>query len=114
MHAVEAEDAVGPSRQSVLNQTLENVEIICIDGASSDATLSVNLSRAKKGSRILSCRLASREPEAAERLGLDLARGKVCVFLGSRKAFRSRTVLLELCAEGALRRERDRKLFFRG
>lgn len=38
--------------QSVLNQTLEDIEIICVDGGSTDGTLDIIQQYVKKGNRV--------------------------------------------------------------
>ena len=125
LHALNEEGTVGQRLESVLKQSLEDIEVLCIDGGSADATFAAMLKVSKKDARVIPCRLegpCQQGPEdgeggsgagTAERLGLALARGRVCVFLGCRKAFRTPTILLELCVQGAVRLEQGKDILFR-
>ncbi|MFN4867485.1 MAG: glycosyltransferase family 2 protein [Cyanobium sp.] len=69
---------------SVLSQTFENYELVIVDDASSDKTLSIALSYALRDSRV---RVISNPqnlgPQRSRNIGLNLARGKYIVFLDS-------------------------------
>lgn len=86
-----AESTIAPTMESVKAQTFRDFEHILVDGASTDATLSVARQIGGKELRILS------EPDNglydAMNKGLAMAKGKYLLFLNSGDAFHSPEVL---------------------
>jgi glycosyltransferase involved in cell wall biosynthesis len=71
----------------ILNQSLTNFELICVDDGSEDKTFQILISLAKKDDRI---RVIAKEHEnagAARNLGSVFARGKYIIFLDSDDRF---------------------------
>lgn len=69
---------------SVLNQTFDNIEIICVDDASTDATLSVLSKYSNFDSRIQIVPLRTNGGQGnARNIGLTLAKGKYICFVDS-------------------------------
>lgn len=93
-----AEATIGPTLQSVSEQTFEDYEHLVIDGASTDGTLS--LARRYEGVRILS------EPDKglydAMNKGLSMARGRYVLFLNSGDTFHSKKILSEYARRAQL------------
>ena len=78
-----AEKYLDMCMESLLNQTLKNIEIICVDDGSTDRTWEKLNSFAEKDARV---RLFSQQNQfagAARNLGLSYARGEYLVFLDS-------------------------------
>lgn len=70
--------------QSVINQTFRNLEIICIDDASTDKTLMIANSIAKSDSRICILKNECNKGLSYTRnRGMDIAKGKYIYFLDS-------------------------------
>lgn len=70
---------------SVLNQTLKNIELICVDDCSTDDTIKIVLEIAKTDSRVRVVKLAQNSGGASEprNTGMRLSRGKYIAFLDS-------------------------------
>lgn len=70
---------------SVLNQTLRNLEIICVDDCSTDDTVKIVSELAAQDNRIRICKLAQNSGGASEprNTGMRLSRGKYIAFLDS-------------------------------
>lgn len=66
---------------SIINQTLKEIEIICIDDGSTDSSLNVLENYKKKDKRIIVLQQQNLGAGAARNKGLDLARGKYLSFL---------------------------------
>ena len=68
---------------SVLRQTLQDFELICVDDCSTDNTVQVVMELAQKDSRIRLVKLAQNSGGASEprNMGLRLSRGKYIMFL---------------------------------
>lgn len=71
--------------QSVQRQTLQNIEIICVDDCSTDNTFNIVLEMAKQDGRIRLARLGQNSGGASEprNYGMRLSRGKYIAFLDS-------------------------------
>lgn len=67
--------------RSVMKQTLEDIEIICIDDGSNDDSLSILRRLAKEDPRIIVFEQENAGAGAARNRGLDLARGEYLSFL---------------------------------
>ncbi len=68
---------------SVVNQTLKEIEIICVDDGSTDNSLSILEEYAKKDNRINLLKQENSGAGAARNKGLDSARGEYIYFLDS-------------------------------
>ena len=75
------EEYLSTSLDSILNQTLKNIEIICINDGSTDASLDILENYAKKDARI---KIISKKNEGqgiALNIGLDNAQGEFIAFV---------------------------------
>ena len=69
--------------QSIVNQTLEDIEIICIDDGSTDRSLEILNFFAAHDERITAITQPNSNAGVARNRGLDLARGKYLYFMDS-------------------------------
>ena len=77
------EEYLSTSLDSILNQTLKDIEIICINDGSTDASLDILENYAKKDARI---KIISKKNEGqgiARNIGLDNAQGEFIAFVDS-------------------------------
>jgi glycosyltransferase involved in cell wall biosynthesis len=78
------EEYIRECLDSVLGQTLENLEIICIDDSSSDKTLDILNEYQNQDLRVKSvCHEVNKGPGAARNTGMRLSTGKYIYFLDS-------------------------------
>ena len=75
------EDYLEQCLSSVCTQTLENIEIICVDDGSSDSSLQILEEYAAKDSRVTIIKQKNAGAGAARNHGLSRARGKYLSFL---------------------------------
>ena len=75
------EKYLGESLRSVISQTLQNIEIICVDDGSKDASVSVLKGFAANDSRIRIFQQPNSGVAAARNLGMLHAKGKFLAFL---------------------------------
>ena len=68
---------------SVVNQTLKEIEIICVDDGSTDKSLDILLEYAKKDNRITVLKQENLHAGVARNAGLAVARGEYLSFLDS-------------------------------
>ena len=68
---------------SVINQTLKDIEIICIDDGSTDSSLSILKEYAKKDKRIKIIKQKNLGAGAARNKGIKIAKGEFVIFLDS-------------------------------
>lgn len=68
---------------SVINQTLQDIEIICINDGSTDGSLEILQRYAKKDSRIILVNQANKGIGITRNIGLGLARGEYLAFVDS-------------------------------
>lgn len=68
---------------SVVNQTLKNIEIVCIDDESSDNSLNILNEYSKKDERIKVLKIKKSGPSAARNAGMKIATGKYFGFVDS-------------------------------
>ena len=73
--------------ETLLNQKLKNIEIICIDDGSTDGSLDILQKYQKKDSRIKVFQQENKGAGAARNLGLDNASGEYLLFLDSDDIF---------------------------
>ena len=67
--------------ESVLGQSIKNIEVLCIDAGSDDGTLDIISSYAKDDDRIRIINSAKKSVGYQENLGIKMARGKYVAFL---------------------------------
>lgn len=68
---------------SVINQTLKDIEIICVDDGSTDNSLQILQEYAKKDDRIIVLTQENQKQGAARNKGLSIARGEYIQFVDS-------------------------------
>lgn len=68
---------------SIINQTLKEIEIICIDDGSTDNSISILNKLAQKDNRIKIILQENQGPSAARNAGIDIANGEYLVFIDS-------------------------------
>lgn len=69
--------------ESILNQSLKDIEIICIDDGSTDSSYAICKFLAQKDSRIIVMQQANKGVSAARNKGINSAKGKYIIFLDS-------------------------------
>lgn len=93
------------SLDSIINQTLKEIEIICVDDASTDNSLAILKKYAKKDKRIIVLEQENQGAGVARNTGLDIARGKYLSFLDPDDFFE--LSLLEDCYNKAIETDVD-------
>lgn len=68
---------------SIINQTLKNIEIICIDDGSTDNSLNILKEYANKDTRFIILQQENLHAGIARNAGLKIAKGKYIIFLDS-------------------------------
>ncbi len=76
-----AEDYLGPAMDSIITQTLTDIEIICVDDGSTDASLDIIREYQNNDSRIRIVTETNAGPAIARNNGIRRARGKYIAFL---------------------------------
>lgn len=76
MPSLNVVDYIEKCMESVLGQTLEDIEVICIDADSTDGTHEILLRYAKKDSRVRLFRDDQHSTGYAKNLGIDMAEGE--------------------------------------
>lgn len=69
--------------QSILSQSLREIELICVDDGSTDASPRVLEDLVARDKRIVVAQQANRGPSAARNRGIELARGRFIAFVDS-------------------------------
>ena len=77
------ENRIAESLESVQKQTLENIEIICIDDGSDDSTLKLIMKLAESDKRFMVLHQGNQGVASAKNRGLQYARGRYVLFLYS-------------------------------
>lgn len=77
------EDYLAECIQSVLNQTLENIEVICINDGSTDNSLKILQDFAKIDPRIIIIDQENKGLSTSRNNALKIAKGKYCIFVDS-------------------------------
>ena len=75
------ENRVAASVESAQKQTLENIEILCVDDGSDDSTLRLVMERAEADKRFTVLHQGNQGAASAKNRGLEYARGKYILFL---------------------------------
>lgn len=94
---------------SILSQTLTDIEIICVDDGSSDNSLDILNKYKQKDSRIIILQQKNKGGGAARNLGLSVAQGKYLSFLDSDDFFNHN--MLQSAYEHAERHNADVTIF---
>ncbi len=96
-----AEEYLGQCLDSLLHQTLEEIEIICVDDGSTDSSLEILHQYGEKDNRIQVLTQHNSYAGAARNLGLKAAVGEYLMFLDSDDFFESEMlqVLYEQCIQ---------------
>lgn len=87
------EDYLLECLESVLNQTLTHIEVICVDDGSSDASLSILNEYAKKDNRIKVLRQENKGSGSARNKALAMANGEYVAFMDADDFYPSQDVL---------------------
>lgn len=74
---------VGKTIESVLSQTLKDIEIICVNDGSTDGSLNILLEYANRDNRITVLTQINKGQSASRNAGLSVARGEYIYFLDS-------------------------------
>ena len=61
---------------SVVNQTLKDIEIICVDDGSTDDSLKILMEYAEKDSRVIVLKQQNKGAGVARNYGMTIAKGK--------------------------------------
>ncbi len=100
MPVFNAENTVGRTISSILNQSMQNFELIIVDDGSTDGTAGV-CAQFDSG-KIVCCRQENAGPAAARNTGLAMARGSLICFVDSDDTVREDYLqVLSDCIEGA-------------
>lgn len=83
------ENYIAGNLESIRKQTLKNIEIICIDDGSEDATLRLIMEQAGADRRLTVLRQGNQGTASAKNKGLAHARGKYVMFLYGRDRLRA-------------------------
>ena len=78
-----SEKYLGPCLDSILNQTLHNIEIICVDDDSKDNSLEILNQYAKNDNRVKVLHQVNSGPGPARNRALKIATGEFIIFLDS-------------------------------
>lgn len=91
------EQYIGECLDSVLSQTLRDLEIICVDDCSTDSSPAILAEYAARDSRLRVLRQPSNmRPGAARNRGMDEARGKYLYFMDADDTLAEPSALMEL------------------
>ena len=74
---------------SILSQTLEDIEVICVDDGSTDSSYNILKSLQERDNRVVVLRQNNEFAGTARNKGIDIARGEYLVFLDSDDFFES-------------------------
>ena len=91
------EKYLGECLDSVLGQTLKDIEVLCVNDGSTDGSGGILKCYAKKDSRLKCLEISNSGAAAARNVGLDSAKGEYAIFLDSDDWFR-RAMLAKMFA----------------
>ena len=77
------EKFIGKCLESLVSQTMKDIEIICVDAFSTDKTREIIQDFAKKDSRICMLDDDARSSGYADNLGFDVAKGDYVAYMDS-------------------------------
>ena len=77
------EKYLGPCLDSILGQTLNNIEVICVDDGSTDRSLDILREYEKRDARVKVLTQPNTNAGAARNKGIQQARGEYLSFLDS-------------------------------
>ena len=104
-----ASDFLNQTLNCLENQTLKDIEIICVDDGSSDESYKIIEEHAKKDSRIVAIKQENAGAGAARNTGLGIAKGEYLSFLDSDDFFEDN--MLELAYNHAKMYDSDVTVF---
>ncbi len=104
-----AQEMILATLESILAQTLQEIEIICVDDGSSDDTLSVLRKIQEKDKRVRVIAQENRGAGAARNTGLDVATGEYLSFLDADDLFNPQ--MLEKAYTKAIQTDADMVVF---
>ena len=89
---------------SILSNSYENLEVICIDNGSTDGSCHILKYYEKKDDRVIVLKQSKSGPSAARNMGLDKARGKYISFVDSDDfvQYNAYEILIEVAEENEL------------
>lgn len=102
MPVYNVEKYLGQCLDSVINQTLRDIEIICVDDGSTDDSLGILEDYSQKDNRIRVLHQQNQHAGVARNNGMNVARGKYIIFLDSDDVFE-----LNMLEEMVKRAEKD-------
>ena len=82
-----------PALDSVIGQSMENIEIICIDDGSTDCSLEIVMEYQKRDPRVRIITETNAGPALARNNGLKRARGEYVIFLDADDFFEPNLIL---------------------
>ena len=91
-----AEQYLSQALDSVINQTLKDIEVICVDDGSTDKSLTVLQEYAQKDDRFVILTQKNKFAGAARNKGLDIANGEYVYFMDSDDYLSDENVLKSL------------------
>lgn len=83
MSAYNTANYVGETLDSILNQTLKDIEVICVDDGSTDNTLDILIDKAKTDNRVSVYSQENRGQSAGRNVGIQYAIGEYIYFIDS-------------------------------
>lgn len=99
------EDYLEECINSILNQTLKDIEVICVDDGSTDHSYEILTDLQKKDDRLVVIRQKNEYAGAARNKGIEIAQGEYLVFLDSDDFFEKD--LLECMYDACVRDDAD-------
>lgn len=93
-----SERYVSECLESVMSQTLEDIEIICVDDGSTDGSLGILREHARRDSRVVVIESSHHGVSASRNTGLDASSGEYVIFLDSDDFFEP-TMLQDVFAQ---------------
>lgn len=94
--AFNVESYVGQCLDSILDQTIKEIEVLCIDDGSTDNTFSVLLEYVKKDRRVKALAQVNSGSGAARNQALDMAAGEYVVFMDADDWYPNSSILEKL------------------
>ena len=105
-----AEKYISDCLESIINQTLKDIEIILINDGSNDKTEQIIKEYAKKDKRIIILKQKNKGAGAARNSGIQISKGEYISFIDSDDMFHFKT--LEIAYENLIKFNADIVLFY--